>query len=338
MSTSRRIILIVISAVLLTAIVVFFWRLEVDPATYFTGTWMLAVLMLLGLGNRFITIQFDRYFPWLSFGNRRFFIHLVLGILYSLIIINLAYITFKILFTKEVPTPEQFIVMNAYGVVIFIPIFSIYFSLQFLQHWKVSELNAERFKQENLKSQLDALKSHLDPHFLFNNLNILASLIDQDRAQSKVFLHNFSDVYRAILRAKDEDLITLEDELTFIDAYMLLIKTRFEDLIIFEKHIPVEAHYKMIPPLTLQLLVENAIKHNIVTERKPLTIEFFIEGECLVVKNSINLKPETQGNTSGSGLKNISKRYAYFTDRKVEVNRDHEIFSVSVPLLEVDTI
>ena len=335
----KHILLFGISTVLLAVLIYYLWQLEIDSAIYFTVAWIAAVLILLWLGNRFITIQFDRYFPWLSYGNRRFFIHLVIGILYTLVVINLAYLTFKGLFTADPPTGEQFIVANVYGLVMFIPVFSIYFSLQFLRHWKRSELNAERFKKENIRTQLESLKNHLDPHFLFNNLNILSSLIDKDKDLSKAFLDNFAEVYRTILRSKDEDLILVEDELNFIKSYMALLKTRFEDMIVFTEEVDGRSKMKMIPPMTLQMLVENAIKHNVVSEKKPLHISFkSYEGNYFIVSNSLNQRPEELKDSSRSGLDNIRRRYAYFTDQEVQVTANDKQFEVKVPLLEIETI
>lgn len=337
--TKRKISFLVITVVLLAVVIYYLWQSDIDSSIYFTGAWIVAVLFLLWLGNRLITIQFDKHFPWLSYGNRRFFTHLVLGILYSLIVINLAYITFKAAFTTEPPTGEQFVVMNVYGLVMFIPVFSIYFSLQFLQHWKASELNAEKFKKEHIRSQLESLKNHLDPHFLFNNLNILSSLIDKDKELSKAFLDNFADVYRTLLKSKDEDLILLDDELNFIKSYMALLKTRFEGLIIFNEDINGPSKMKMIPPMTLQMLVENAIKHNIISEKRPLRISFKTGTDgYLTVSNTLNQKPGELKDQSGSGLDNIRRRYAYFSSQEVKVTQTDTIFEVQVPLLEVEAV
>lgn len=316
----------------------YLWQSNLDPSYYYTGAWILAVFVLLGIGNRFIANQLDRHFPWLRYGNVRFFVHLFLGILYSLVVVNLAYFTFKILFTTTMPTQEQFVVMNVYGLVIFVPVFSIYFSLQFLQQWKRSELNVEKFKKENIRSRLESLKNHLDPHFLFNNLNILSSLIDKDRAMSKAFLDNFAEVYRTILKSKDEDLILVSEELEFINSYVALLKTRFEEHIIFKIDVSPVARHQMIPPLTLQMLIENAIKHNIISEKRPLYISVASKDGYLQVTNTLNEKPEELKDRTGSGLDNIKRRYEYFTENEIRVDKTGTDFTVAIPLLEVDLV
>ena len=332
---------IVALIVVLAELLAYFFAdpLGLELTAVITVTWFTTVIILLLMGNRWITRQFNRYFPWLKFGTRRFYAHLVAGILYSLIVINLAYLLFKVLLTQDPPVFEQIIVMNAWSVVIFIPLFSIYFSLYFLGHWKRSVLVAEQFQKETVQAELASLKNHLDPHFLFNNLNILSSLIDKSQDRSKVFLDKFAEVYRAILRSKEEDLVSLEEELEFIQAYIYLVKTRFEENIIFEIDIDPADRYRALPPLTLQLLVENAIKHNIISEKHPLRVCIGTSKEGrLLVENSLFLKPGDLVDKGGSGLKNIVKRYAYFTDLQVTVLQDEDTFKVEIPLLEIETV
>ena len=245
---------------------------EAPLDVYYTVGWMLAVLALLIGGNALISYEFDKKLPWLRFGARRLIAHLFLGVVYSLVIINVAYIVFKLVLTDEPPTDVQLAVTNAYGIVIFIPLFSIYFSFYFLKHWQKSELQTEQFKKETLRFQLDNLKSHLDPHFLFNNLNILSSLIDYNPKESKIFLDKFADVYRSILKTKDENLIELREEIDVIESYIYLLKTRFEDNVSFELKISEDSKDRMLPPLTIQMLVENAIKHNVFSSTNPLIV------------------------------------------------------------------
>ncbi|QSE95968.1 sensor histidine kinase [Fulvivirga lutea] len=305
---------------------------------YYTIGWMLAVLALLIGGNGLISYLFDKKLPWLRFGARRLIAHLFLGVIYSLIIINVAYLAFKLLLTNEPPTDVQLAVTNAYGIVIFIPLFSIYFSFHFLKSWQKSELQTEQFKKETLKFQLDNLKSHLDPHFLFNNLNILSSLIDYSPKESKVFLDKFVDVYRSILKTKDEDLIELRDEMEVIDSYIYLLKTRFEENVQFELNVQKTALSKMLPPLTIQMLLENAIKHNVISEKRPLRISIKSEDDYLIVNNTLHLKPKELVDENGSGIENIKKRYSHFTNSEVIADKTETEFTVKVPLLELETI
>ncbi|MEQ9306074.1 MAG: histidine kinase, partial [Marinoscillum sp.] len=236
------------------------------------------------------------------------------------------------------PTTEHLIVANVYGAIVFIPIFSIYFCLHFLSHWQESELAMERFQKESMSSQLETLKNHLDPHFLFNNLNILSALIDKDAEQSQEFLGRFAQVYRTMLLTKAEDLVTLEEEMNFIETYIFLIRTRFQDFIQFRIELDEDSLFYMMPPLTLQMLIENAVKHNNITADEPLVIKIFRDGCRLFVENNINEKPEDLKTKSGTGLKNIKARYKYYTDEEVTIDRVGEVFRASLPLIEIEVI
>ena len=266
-----------------------------------------------------------------------FFAQLDFGISYSLIILNSSYYALKSIFTDEPPSFEQLFVANIYGFLIILPAISIYFGIHFLQSWKRSEVEAERLQKESIKSQLDALKDHLDPHFLFNNLNILSSLIDKSKEQSKAYLDKFADVYRFILQNENSELIPLSRELEFLESYVYLIKIRFEDTISIEINIPDDLAQKTIPPLTLQMLLENAIKHNMVTEIRPLRINFGVEDDYIAVVNNLQEKKINGAKIQGSGLKNIKDRYSYFTQKEIVIKKEDSNFIVKVPLLEIDT-
>jgi len=308
---------------------------EPGPIFYFTTGWLIVIALLLWFGNRQLTLRLDKILPWSKYGNWRFFIQLVLGLAYLLLLVNGIYYAIKVFLTDDPPTREQFTVMNVWGAAIFIPAFSLYFSLHFLRHWRTSELEAAKSQKESMRAQLDSLKNHLDPHFLFNNLNILSSLIDKDSAVSKQFIAKFAEVYRTMLNTKSDDLIPVYDELSFIESYMYLIHMRFENHIRFTVNLDKHTRNKMIPPLTLQMLIENAIKHNLITDGRPLSIEVEANETHLLVRNSSFVKPSDASENHGSGLKNIEQRYAHFTDLKVEIRKTENYFEVRIPLLEV---
>jgi Histidine kinase len=310
-----------------------------DVILVFSAVWIVIIALLLWFGNRLLTIRLDRFMPWSKYGNWRFFIQLVLGIAYLLFLINLIYYIIKTSLTTTPPVWEQMIVVNFWGAVIFIPVFSLYFSLHFLRHWRTSELEVEKNQKERMRSQLDSLKNHLDPHFLFNNLNILASLIEKDKTASRNFIQKFAEVYRSLLRTKSDDLILLSEELEFVDAYMYLIRVRFEDHIQITTSINNATKNKMLPPLTLQMLLENVIKHNLITETQALQIEIVEkEGDYLLVRNNLHTKAGQCSVEQGSGLENIKKRYAHFTDQPVIIVKTETHFEVSIPLMEIETV
>lgn len=335
---NRTLVIVVSVIVLVCAFLIWMSNTEFDAAPFISIGWMIIISLLLWVGNKFLTVKLDSVLPWSRWGNYRFFIHLLLGLFYLLILVNATYLILKLTMTTDPPTIGQMVVTNVYGAFIFIPIFSIYFSLQFLRHWRKSELEVERYHKENIRSQLESLKSHLDPHFLFNNLNILSALIDKDVARSKQFMDKFADVYRFLLRTKSDDLIPLNDEMEFINSYIYLIRTRFDDNIRFTAKLRAKNSNKMLPPLSLQMLVENAIKHNVILENKPLSIDIVqLDDDYLIVRNSLNEKKETD-DRNGSGLENIKNRYAHFTDKPVKIIKTKSEFEVHIPLLEIETV
>ncbi len=336
--TRSQIIQGVIILVIIAAIFLVLYNTDAAPELYLTTGWVIAVLGLIFLGNRLLTKLLDRRLPWLQHGNKRFYWQLSLGILLSLLIINASYLIFKLLLTQDPPDMAQITTMNALGTLILLPTISINFGIQFLKNWKNAQLASEEFQKESIKAELEALKNHLDPHFLFNNLNILSSLISKDQKLSQSYLEKFAEVYRIILQSSSEELVALHEELDFISAYMYLLQIRFEDTIQLDINIEPENKQYYLPPLTLQMLIENAIKHNVITEIRPLKMSIECRDRYLVIKNNLQEKKVAARNSSKTGIKNIERRYSYFTNKQVEVFRNEQSFIVKVPLIDISTI
>ena len=201
----------------------------------------------------------------------------------------------------------------------------------FFQRWRKSDLERERFKKANAIAQFENLKNQVNPHFLFNSLNTLSSMIDYDQEQSKEFIDDLSDVYRYVLQHQDDELITLNEELDFISSYCSLLRKRHGDRIAFHFNIGSESMEKSIPPMALQLLLENAVKHNVASKKRPLTIEIFDQNQWLIVRN--NLQRKNQVPSSGLGLKNIQERYKYLTHQNVVIDETESRFQVKIPLI-----
>lgn len=197
---------------------------------------------------------------------------------------------------------------------------------------KESELVLEKLKKETLASQLDSLKNQMHPHFLFNSLNILTELIQQNQNSAVKFVEQLSDVYRYVLDSKSKEVIEIESELKFIESFIYLLKIRFSDRIIVTINLT-ELEQMVIPPLALQLLIENAIKHNSISSQSPLFINISQEADHLVVKNNLQRK-EVIIRPSGIGLKNIQSRYSFLTDKKVVITQEEDSFIVKLPILK----
>lgn len=187
-------------------------------------------------------------------------------------------------------------------------------------------------QEENIISQFESLKAQVNPHFLFNSLNVLSSLIFIDQNKAAKFVRQLSKVYRYVLEHKDMDTISIKEELPFIESYIYLLKTRFDQNLKVILDIPKEVKEMKVAPMVIQLLIENAIKHNIVSKAKPLTITLRHEDNCLIISNNLQLKSSTEV-SSRTGLTNIRKRYEYLTNKKVVVIEDNESFVVKIPLI-----
>ncbi len=202
------------------------------------------------------------------------------------------------------------------------------------QRMRDVEGKAQRLEKENAQAQLAALKNQVNPHFLFNSLSILSSLVQLDPDLSEKFIDQLSRAYRYILEQKDNERILLKTELEFIQSYTFLLKIRFEEKFALQLNVPDEIRSRFsVAPLTLQLLVENAVKHNRMSALEPLTVNIIIEGDYLVVSNPIQLRPQSDLSSTGVGLENIINRYALLTDRPVWVGEHDGAFVVKIPLL-----
>jgi len=292
----------------------------------------------------FIKLVFFFLFSWLilqlnsnwgySFVKYRKAIRIVALVILNLTIILLIGPLFlDFIFTCIVghPLPEEeigFLMFVLTVLVIMLLFVSRILRLKIVQ--QVSLIENERLKQQNLQTELAALKNQIDPHFLFNSLNSLNCLIrDNDKATQ--FVKKLSFMYRYILQSGDRDLVSLKEELKFLESYSYLIKTRYRDRFTIDIEIDEKYHEKEIPPLALQLLVENAVKHNEISETNPLTVKIFYKNGFIYVENI--LQPRTvMAEGTGNGLVNLDKRYYLIAKQNIVITKDDNIFSVKLPL------
>jgi two-component system, LytTR family, sensor kinase len=201
--------------------------------------------------------------------------------------------------------------------------------------FRTKMLEAEQLKSENIQAQLLAVKSQINPHFLFNNLNVLSSLIMQESHDANRFIEEFSKVYQYILTAGEKEMVTVEKELAFLKPYTYLLQKRFGEGLQFEFDIKPGHRNYYIVPISLQLLIENAIKHNVVSKSRPLTIHIHSNGsETLVIQNNLQAKLNPEPSTQ-TGLSNISKRYRFITGRNIDIDNSNGYFTVTLPLFKI---
>lgn len=207
--------------------------------------------------------------------------------------------------------------------------------LHFINRARQKEIEAVGLREAAAKSELELLKNQVNPHFLFNNLNVLSSLVINGNKEANTFIESFSSVYRQILQAKDKDLISLREESSILEPYTFLLSKRFGEALKIHQNIPDACMDKLIVPTSLQLLVENAIKHNVVTQQKPLHIYITANPGTQELKVMNPLQPKlTDEPSSKTGLKNIAERYKYATGKTIGVNGGTDAFEVRLPLIE----
>ncbi|WP_299536043.1 2TM domain-containing protein [Ulvibacterium sp.] len=227
---------------------------------------------------------------------------------------------------------EEKAIYYAISLLITIVISVFFHAIYFYKALQEKKVKEQKVIAGTASAKFDALKNQLDPHFLFNSLNVLTSLIEEDPDQAQKFTTSLSKVYRYVLEQKNKDLVSIDEELQFAKTYVRLLKMRFEDSIVFD--IPDSAHdpEAKIVPLSLQLLLENAVKHNVVTASRPLHIKVHEKDNKLVVSNNLQEKQVVK-KSSGVGLRNIQQRYGILTDREVAIQKSASDFSVSLPML-----
>lgn len=333
-------IVLVPAAALIIPFVFFGMRLNREP--YFTWNVYLSVLIItavIWLGNRFILIWARNRYPNFEDVKKRLWIQSTAMFFYTIVSNNLLGYLLDVCGLK---THDHYdghdvftVVTNSNAAAIFcsLTVVAIYESIYFMNELKKSVEEKEMLKRESLRAELNALKTQVNPHFLFNNLNTLSSVIPEDPKLAVDFVQQLSKLYRHILEVKDEQSILLEEELEVMKAYAFLLQTRFGSNLDVVIDVPPEKLSKRIVPLSLQILMENAIKHNIVSSDKPLKIEISARNGQLLVSNNLQKKNQVNEST-GIGLTNIRNRYKLLGNSQVEVTVSGSNFTVSIPLIE----
>ncbi len=284
-------------------------------------------------GNRLIFIQTRKQFPYVSQTGQRVFWLVSLAILYTLVacsVINwIVEVCFPSNSERAEPTSLQ---VYAASFIPSITCLALYESVYYFRQLQAALLESEQLKKENLQSQLETLKNQVNPHFLFNSLNTLAAIIPDDADLAVRFVQKLSKVYRYILEIRALQTVSVQDEMAALRAYVFLLQIRFGEnlnvnIAIDDRHLT-----DRIVPLSLQMLLENAVKHNITSTHKPLFIEVFTEGDRIIVRNNLQRKNQPTDST-GLGLSNIRNRYQLLANQPVDVIVTTQSFAVSLPLL-----
>jgi two-component system, LytTR family, sensor kinase len=281
---------------------------------------------------RFVHNRLNKVYPFERNLPGRILIQLVIGALIGLTIRFIIYkygeqyIPFKL---------DSLFVAATWALYVFIPVGVNlgFFTVYFIDRWKDSLVKAERLEKEKSQVQFDNLKNQLNPHFLFNALTSLNSLIFENQQLASEFLQQLSKVYRYVLQNKNKNFVLLQTELDFIEHYVQLLETRFRGGLKINFKISDEAKEKAIVPVTLQILIENAIKHNVVDKERKLTIDVMTVGDYLIVTNNLQVR-KTVESSNKQGLENLKSLYKFLSEKPLLIEPTEERFYVKVPLIQ----
>ncbi len=305
-------------------------------------TFTLAVSALytftIALGNGFINDYLTRRYPWETHTRMR----TIWGIIATLVV-NTALVLFCdyinfIVFQQRDPSlffTGSMAFSHWAAINIALLVSAVLHARGFMEGWQVSakaEIVRQKFIAKSANAQFESLKNQLDPHFLFNSLNVLSSLIDENPLQAQRFTASMSKIYRYVLEQKDKELVTVAEELEFAKTYATLLKTRFEDSVSFSFEVNPHALNGFVVPLSLQLLLENCIKHNFATAARPLNIKIYAADNFLLIENTLQQRDQVK-ESAGIGLSNIVQRYSLLTKENVYIEKSKEFFRVKIPIL-----
>jgi hypothetical protein len=275
-----------------------------------------------------VTLLWKKY-PWELKPLKHLFIEIPAITIYTVLFSGALYfLGEKYLGFRESPN----IVMDAFiTLVITFLITAINESVFFYRQWKYNFSKSIRLEKDNLEAKYEALRAQINPHFLFNSLNSLTSMVEDNKPVVD-YIQNLSVLLRYMMKSGENELVLLSEELEILRSYISLHMTRFNGSLKIKVDIPDSLNNRTVPPLVLQMLVENCMKHNIISREKPLRILITADNESITVQN--NLQRKTGVTSTGQGLNNIIGRYAFFTTAKIEVTENDEIFMVKIPLLQ----
>ncbi|WP_299092724.1 2TM domain-containing protein [uncultured Tenacibaculum sp.] len=293
---------------------------------------------ILGLGNGIINDYLSAKWDWVTQTNQRVWWGIIATVIYTIVaVLGIHYIQYFVIFSNKIENffTGQFLWMHLFAIILSLGIAAFFHAKGFIVNWKKSikqETTQHEIVAKTETAKFETLKSQIDPHFLFNSLNVLTSLISENPKQAEKFTTKLSKVYRYVLEQRNKELVPIQEELQFAKTYMELLQMRFEEAVKFTIPEEVSNSELKIVPLSLQLLLENAVKHNVVSASKPLEIRIFEEDGFLKIQNNINPK-EAIGKSTKVGLRNIADRYGLITDRNVQIINNNKTFTVCLPLL-----
>jgi len=286
--------------------------------------------LFLWKGNALLSHTMNRLISWIRFPIQRLLWGVVTTILYTAGAVIGLMLFFEYAFDFNFGRGFR---MTIYFSIVFTIIISTFLhAREFFLFWRKAIVESERHQRESVTARYESLRNQVNPHFLFNTLNALTSLVYEDQDKAVKFIKQLSEVYRYVLDTREKEVVSIEEEKHFLDSYLFLQQIRFGDKL--KTQLEFQGVKSMVAPLVLQMLIENAIKHNIVSEENPLVIRIYQEADYLVVENNLQKKSVLTEESPGIGLENITRRYAFLSDKKVEIIQNDK-FVVKLPIISV---
>lgn len=313
---------------------IFFTGRRFDLRIYLLiGSLTAAIWVFLWIGNAYVSHWLDGKISWHTAGTKRLLAGVVGMIGYTLAAVYFLAFFYRFVFNFDVGSGIGGTLLSTIIITVVISMFMT--GRSFLVHWKQAAVDAEASKRETINARYESLKSQVNPHFLFNSLNALTSLVYENQDKAAKFIKQLSEVYRYVLDTRGKEVVPLQDELKFLNSYLFLQQIRFGDKL--KVNVRLSGINTVVAPLALQMLLENAIKHNVISEEVPLHIDIYSEDSFIIVENSLQKKNILEEDSHRLGLENIRRRYEFLSKVRVEVTNSGVSFAVRLPFIEQAT-
>lgn len=286
--------------------------------------------VILARGNFYVARYLDAKIDWISHPVKRLLFGIFGHAIYTALAVFALFVGYDVLFDIQIGN-LRFTMLISVGITFVIT--TVLTSRDFLISWRQQAIDNERMKKEAISAKYESLKNQVNPHFLFNSFNVLTELVYEDQDVAAKFIKKLSEVYRYVLDARDKELVPIEEELKFVEAYVFLQKIRHDESL--KCNIELQTNEtERVAPMSIQMLIENSIKHNVISDDQPLEIRLRREGDYIFISNSLQKKNILNGNSAGVGLSNIKARYEFLSKLPVIVEENKNEFRVGLPVIK----
>lgn len=315
-----------------------FGSLGIHDLLYWVGyLYFIALAMLIWQGNRYLLFRTRKRFTWFDKPIEKLILLFMNNIFFTSPL-TIAWLCFWYRWAGfNVIKWDNILIVTLINVICVLFVTHVYETVFMVKEQQGEQLKNAQLSKAKAEAELEALKNQIDPHFMFNSLNSLSYLISADPAKARLFTENLADVYRYILSQKDQSLVILEDEFAFMDKYVELLRLRFGKALEIKRHFNGNTEKAfLIPPISAFVALENAVKHNEISQHTPLQIDLYIDALKLTVHNKIQPKRSIQ-HSSHIGLKNLDERFKIITGKGIVVVKENDSFEVILPLTPINT-